>query len=67
MLYLLNQLNCNYKANKFVLTDDDYIDFSVPFISTDEEFNPELLIALSNNIVKNLEEDYAKIMRVIWS
>lgn len=67
MLYLLNQLNSKYKANKFVLTDDDNIDFSVPFIATDNEFNPELILLATHNILQNLEEDYAKIMRIIWS
>ncbi|WP_150844197.1 YbjN domain-containing protein [Clostridium sp. UBA1353] len=67
MLYLLNQLNSHYKANKFVLTDDDNIDFSVPFIAIEEDFNPEILMLLTHSILEGLEEDYAKIMRVIWS
>lgn len=67
LLYLLNQLNSNYKANKFVLTDDDDVDFSISFISTDEEFDPELIVGLTYNIMKGLEDDYSKIMRVIWS
>lgn len=67
MLYLLNQLNSNYKANKYILTDDDNVDFIVPFIAIEEDFNPEVIMILTSNILKDLEEDYAKIMRVIWS
>ena len=67
MLYLLNDLNSNYKANKFVLTENDFVDFTVPFISTDDEFNPELVMSLTHNILKMLDDDYAKLMRVNWS
>lgn len=67
ILYLLNQLNCNTIAKKFILTDDDDIEFIVPFIATEDEFNPEVLMILISNIFKGLEEDYAKLMRVIWS
>ncbi len=67
MLYLLNQLNSKYNLSKYVLTDDDDIDFTVPFIAMEDDFNPEVVMAVTSSILSDLEEDYAKIMRVNWS
>lgn len=54
-------------VSKYVLTDDDDIDFTVPFIAMEDDFNPEVVMAVTSSILSDLEEDYAKIMRVNWS
>ena len=67
LLYLLNQLNYNYKVNKYILTEDDYVELVVPFITTDESFDPSFITLVAGTILESAEDDYAKIMRIIWS
>lgn len=68
MLKLLNQLNQTYKALHFFIDDENQIVGTFSYTSVAEGFNGDILLTMVVNLFKLIEnEEYAKIMKVIWS
>ncbi len=67
VLRYLNELNHTFKSFKYYLDQDNriYLDVSLP--STAEEFNPELVVYMTVEVVlPHLKEYYPKLMQVAW-
>lgn len=65
ILELVNYLNFRYTAAKFTLDLENNLDFKIDFIGTDEEFNPEMVIQVTLNVLKMVEQDFENIMKVL--
>lgn len=67
IIRLLNELNSTYKLN-YSLRDNGYIQATFEYISTVNDFNPELLLNYVLARYKNIkEETYAKVMKAMWN
>jgi hypothetical protein len=65
-LKYLNTLNCSYKTFKYFATDAGEIVMDICLPTTVEQFEPNMIRALIDLAVKNLEENYRKLMQTIW-
>lgn len=65
-LKLLNSLNGNFKTFKYFATEAGEIIMDVCLPTTNETFEPNIIRALIDLSVKNLEENYRPLMQVIW-
>lgn len=63
----LNKLNAKYKSYKFYLTEQNNLILDSCIMSKDEEDESEVIIALLNTIVKQMQDEYSDLMHVIWS
>lgn len=64
LLAYFDELNAKYKSFKYYTNETGiYLDTCVLGVKQDSE----LIIAVTDTIVKNLEEEYAKIMNLLWS
>lgn len=63
----LNKLNETYKVFKYYVDDvgSVFVESCVP--ATDDGFAPELVQAIVNVVYEHLNEEYPKIMKVVWS
>ena len=67
LLELINRLNDTRKI-KYYLTQDNLIVAEKLFTTTDDDFNAELLVEYAIALLKSVEEnDYPKVMRILWS
>lgn len=67
ILRLLNDLNSTYKL-KYTMGDNGNIQATFEYLSTVDDFDPEILLNYVVARFKNIEEDvYAKIMKAMWS
>lgn len=62
----LNKLNAKYKSYKFYLTqqNDLILDSCIMGKNDDEE---ELIIAVLNNLIKQVQDEYFELMNIVWS
>ena len=63
----VNEMNYTFKSFKYYLDQDNriYLDISLP--STAEEFNPELIVYMTIEVVlPHLKEYYPKLMQEAW-
>jgi hypothetical protein len=63
---LLNHLNRSYKTFKFYTTEAGEIVLDACLPTTVEQFEPNMVRALIDLSVKNLEENYSIIMQKVW-
>lgn len=63
----LNGLNENYKVFKYYVSAEGDIVIESCLVFTDDNFAPELIHAVINVILQHLNEEYSKIMKVIWA
>lgn len=63
----LNALNENFKVFKYYVAGngDVVIESCIP--TTDEEFVPEMVHAVIDVVLKHLNEEYPKLMKVVWA
>ncbi|HIU64130.1 MAG TPA: YbjN domain-containing protein [Candidatus Avacidaminococcus intestinavium] len=63
----INAYNVQYKIFKYTLTEDNDIvlDISVPALA--EHFDEKLIMSLIDIALKHLTEEYADLMRIVWS
>lgn len=63
----LNALNENFKVFKYYVADngDVVIESCIP--TTDDEFVPEMVHAVIDVVLKHLNEEYPKLMKVVWA
>lgn len=63
----LNSLNEKYKVFKYYINNNGDIVIESCLPATDNEFVPGIVHAVINVILKHLAEEYAKIMKIVWS
>ena len=63
----MNSLNENYKVFKYYANENGDIVIESCIPTTDEEFMPELVHAVIDVVLKHLNEEYAKLMKTVWS
>lgn len=63
----LNGLNENYKVFKYYVSEAGDIVIESCLTFTDDNFAPELIHAVINVILQHLQEEYSKIMKVVWA
>lgn len=63
----LNALNENYKVFKYYVADngDVVIESCIP--TTDDDFVPEMVHAVIDVVLKHLNDEYPKLMKVVWA
>lgn len=67
IIRVLNELNRTYKM-KYTLSDNGNIQATFEYLSTVDEFNPDVLLNYVVARFKHIEEDaYPKIMRTMWN
>ncbi|KAF1080649.1 MAG: hypothetical protein GQF41_3059 [Candidatus Rifleibacterium amylolyticum] len=65
-LKFLNGLNSNYKTFKYFTTEAGELLMDICLPTTNETFEPNIIRALIDLSVKNLEENYRPIMQIVW-
>lgn len=65
-LKYLNQLNSHYKTFKYYATEAGELVMDMCLPTTVEQFEPNMIRALIDLSVKNLEEYYRKLMQIVW-
>lgn len=65
-LKYLNSLNSTYKTFKYFVTDAGEIVMDICLPTTNEQFEPNMIRALIDLSVKNLEENYRPLMQIVW-
>ncbi|WP_303691943.1 hypothetical protein [Megamonas hypermegale] len=62
----LNKLNAKYKSYKFYLTEQNNLILDSCVMGKDED-ESEVIIAVLNNIIKQMQDEYSDLMHVVWS
>ena len=63
---VVNTLNATYKAFKYVVTENGEIVLDACLPCTDETFDPNLVRVMIDVAIKNLNENYRKIVKTVW-
>ncbi len=66
VLKYLNGLNSSYKTFKYFVTEAGEIVMDICLPTTNEQFEPNMIRALIDLSVKNLEENYRPLMQIVW-
>ncbi len=64
---LLNTLNATYKAFKYILTEAGEIILDTCLPSSNDNFDPNLIRVMIDVAIKNLNENYRKVMITTWN
>lgn len=67
ILAIVNEYNKRYKPFKFYLDDRDSLVLDVSLLAKDGTDCGEMVYAMLDVVIKNLEESYKDIMRSIWA
>ena len=68
ILELVNELNLAYKANEFLLNENNELLVKTPYIAMAKDFNAEVLILLVKELCQILiEKEYIKFEKMITS
>lgn len=65
-LKFLNTLNSNFKTFKYFATEAGEIIMDICLPTVNEQFEPNIIRALIDLSVKNLEENYRPLMQIVW-
>ena len=63
----LNALNENYKVFKYYVADNGDIVIESCIPTTDDDFVPEMVHAVIDVVLKHLNDEYPKLMKVVWA
>lgn len=63
----LNGLNENYKVFKYYTAGNGDIVIESCIPTTDDEFVPEMVHAVIDVVLKHLNDEYPKLMKVVWA
>lgn len=63
----INSLNEKYKVFKYYVNENGDIVIESCIPSTDEDFVPGLVHAVIDVVLKHLQEEYARIMKLVWA
>lgn len=61
----LNKLNAKYKSYKFYLTQQNDLILDSCIMGEDDD-ESEIIIAVLNNIIKQMQDEYSELMNVVW-
>lgn len=61
-----NTMNRNYKLFKYCVNAEGDLVLEICITAADEYFDPKVVHAIITLALKNLEENYASIMKVVW-
>lgn len=61
----LNKLNAKYKSYKFYLTQQNDLILDSCIMGKDED-ESEVIIAILNNLIKQMQDEYSDLMNVVW-
>ena len=67
VLRLFNELNSDYKAVTFFINEENVLVAKTNYITTENNFDGKMYWDLVVHAFKTVEEEYPKIMRVVWS
>ncbi len=62
----LNKLNASYKSFKYFVTEGGEIVMDICLPTTVEQFEPNMVRALIDLSIKNWEENYRALMKIVW-
>lgn len=62
----LNKLNASYKSFKYFVTEGGEIVMDICLPTTVEQFEPNMVRALIDLSIKNWEENYRPLMKIVW-
>lgn len=62
----LNGLNASYKSFKYFVTEAGEIVMDICLPATVEQFEPNMVRALIDLSIKNWEENYRPLMKIVW-
>ena len=62
-----NRMNQHYKIFKYYATEEGDIVLDCCIPSADEHFDSRLVRTVIDVVLKHLQEEYAEIMKVVWS
>lgn len=62
----LNKLNAKYKSYKFYLTQQNDLILDSCIMGEDDD-ESEIIIAVLNNIIKQMQDEYSELMNIVWS
>ena len=63
---IVNSLNSTYKAFKYIATEAGEIVLDVCVPCSDDTFDPNLIRVMIDVAIKNLNENYRKIVKTVW-
>lgn len=63
----LNALNENFKVFKYYVAGNGDIVIESCIPTTDDDFVPEMVHAVIDVVLKHLNEEYPKLMKVVWA
>ena len=63
---VINSLNTTYKAFKYVVSEQGEIILDACLPCTDDTFDPNLVRVMIDVAIKNLNENYRKIVKTVW-
>ncbi|MGI2721149.1 hypothetical protein [Bacillus cytotoxicus] len=67
ILYMLNELNTSYRFAKFTLNNRNIIDISTSLAFSEPHFNLALVFEHARMLYQLANDEYEKIMKVIWN
>ena len=63
---VVNTLNATYKSFKYIVSETGEIILDACVPCTDENFDPNLIRVMIDVAIKNLNENYRKIVKTVW-
>ena len=66
VINVVNTLNATYKSFKYIVSETGEIILDACVPSTDEAFDPNLIRVMIDVAIKNLNENYRKIVKTVW-
>ena len=63
---VINELNATYKAFKYIVSESGEIILDVCIPCTEETFDPNLIRVMLDVTIRNLTENYRKIIKTVW-
>ena len=66
VINIVNTLNSTYKAFKYIATEAGEIVLDVCVPCSDDTFDPNLIRVMIDVAIKNLNENYRKIVTTVW-
>ena len=67
LLEFVNEVNAKYKHEKYFITEKNSIQYTATYLSDEEYFDSEMMKIMLGNAMRNIEEQYSKFMKIMWS
>jgi hypothetical protein len=67
LLYLINDLNFKYKLIRYTLGDSGDVWVQIDYLASDETFSADIFMGAVVNAFNFIEDDYGKLMRIVWA